>query len=140
MKITTVKIVSDGYVVNGSVSVPGEQRNRHYRQVQEWIAAGNIPDPEFTPDELSAQERGAAKAAREVAVRAIKVTTAAGNTFDGDEVSQNRMSRAVSGLEPGASISWVLADNMSAAIPREELKEALLLAGSAATAIWVTNR
>ena len=50
--ITSVKLQKDGYLVNGSMSVPLSEGNRHYRGVQEWIAAGNTPDPEFTQDEL----------------------------------------------------------------------------------------
>ena len=47
------------------------------------------------------------------AAKAITVTTAAGNTFDGDETSQTRMSRAIQVLSTGAtaSVPWVLADN-----------------------------
>lgn len=51
------------------------------------------------------QLREAAKAARAAAVEAITVTTAAGNTFDGDETSQTRMSRAILVLSTGAAAS-----------------------------------
>jgi hypothetical protein len=83
--------------------------------------------------------RAQAKAAREAAVAAIKVTTVSGKTFDGDEVSQGRMARAIIGLQAAnaPSITWVLADNTPATVTLAELTEALVLAGQAQAAIWV---
>ena len=85
--------------------------------------------------------REIAKAAREAAVAAIKVTTTAGNTFDGDEISQGRMARAVIALSTGLapSVTWVLADNSVIQATAAELTEALVLAGQAQAAIWVIN-
>jgi len=89
------------------------------------------PAPVKTREEL--------KAEREIAVAAIKVTTQAGNTFDGDEVSQGRMSRAIIALSTGLapSVTWVLADNTVIAAAAAELTEALVLAGQAQAALWV---
>ena len=83
--------------------------------------------------------RSAAKIARALAVDAIQVTTAAGNTFDGDELSQGRMSRAIIALSTGLapSVTWVLADNSTIQATAAELTEALVLAGMAQAAIWV---
>lgn len=55
MNIETVKISGEGYLINGSMSVPNALGNRHYQDVQNWIAEGNIPDPEFTEIELNGQ-------------------------------------------------------------------------------------
>jgi len=139
MDIVTVKISENGYLLNGGLSVPTAPGNAHFDAIQDWISEGNVPEPEFTSEELTAQALADAKIAREAAVAAIQVTTAAGNTFDGDELSQNRMGRAVAGLDPLGTIQWVLADNSAVIITREELKEALLLAGDAATTIWVNR-
>ena len=83
--------------------------------------------------------REQAKAQRQAAVDAIKVTTQAGNTFDGDETSQTRMTRAVLAMQAtGApSVTWVLADNtvIQATVP--ELTEALALAGAEQARLWV---
>ena len=89
------------------------------------------PPPVPTREELKAQ--------REAAVAAIKVTTQAGNTFDGDEVSQGRMARAIIALQGtgAASVTWVLADNSVIEATAAELTEALALAGAAQAAIWV---
>lgn len=56
MRILTVKTQDSGYLVNGSISVPGDSGNRHHQLVQEWLAGGNTPDPEFSQEELAAQQ------------------------------------------------------------------------------------
>ena len=112
-------------------------------QVDAGLPVGKIA---MTPEEVEAhinppktdeQIREEWKAERSAAVEAIKVTTLAGNTFDGDEVSQGRMVRAISSMEDADSVVWVLADNSVIQATKAELKEALRLAGSAQAAIWV---
>lgn len=113
--------------------------------IDRWTAARDIedaPPPPKTPEQLAAEARGAAKKAREATVAAIKVTTQAGNTFDGDETSQNRMARAIIALnaqpqDPAPTVTWVLADNTPIQVTAAELTEALALAGAAQAAIWV---
>lgn len=85
------------------------------------------------------QLRADAKAARTTAVNGIKVTTQAGNTFNGDEVSQGRMARAIITLQATgtSTVTWVLADNTSIQASAAELSEALALAVSAQAALWV---
>lgn len=78
-----------------------------------------------------------AKATRQAEIDAIIVTTAAGNSFDGDEASQTRMIRAIMALQPGETMPWVLAENVAADVSREELQEALRLAGTVQTEIWL---
>jgi hypothetical protein len=80
------------------------------------------------------------KAQREAAVAAITVQAASGRVYDGDEISQGRMARAIVGLmdqPPGATVRWVLADNSAALVTMDELKEALTLAGLRQTELWV---
>lgn len=76
------------------------------------------------------------KAQRQILVDNIKVTVG-GRVFDGDEVSQTRMARALAAMEEGETTLWVLADNTPIMATRAQLKEALRLAGAAQTAIWV---
>lgn len=79
-----------------------------------------------------------AKVERTATVERITVTTASGKTFDGDEISQGRMARAIIALDPLQTTLWILADNTpDPAVTREELREALRLAGSAQTAVWI---
>ena len=88
-----------------------------------------------TPEQI----RDSAKLARSAAVAAIIVTTSAGNTFDGDEVAQGRMVRAVMAMQATstATTPWVLADNTVVQASAAELLEALALAGSAQSSVWV---
>lgn len=54
MEINTVKIQGDGYLVNGTISVPNADGNRHYEYVKIWLET-NTPEVEFTQDELAQQ-------------------------------------------------------------------------------------
>ena len=90
-------------------------------------------NPPDTTEQLYAKD----KESKLLAVSQIKVTTALGNVFDGDETSQNRMARAVTASNAGDTTQWILADNTQATVTHEELKEALLLAGNAMTVIWM---
>lgn len=127
-------VVADG-ALPGLQMVPAE--NAHIGDL--WDGQYFTAPPPLPPtrDELKAQ--------RDAAVAAIVVTTTAGNTFDGDETSQDRMSRAVVALSnsnpgaapPGPTVNWVLADNTVIQATKDELAEALILAGGAQAAIWV---
>lgn len=52
MIINTVKELENSYLVNDSITVPKDAGNSDYQKVQDWIAEGNTPDPEFTEAEL----------------------------------------------------------------------------------------
>jgi len=51
MEITNVKLMESGYLVNGNMSVPEAEGNRHYQMVQEWLAEGNELEPADIPPE-----------------------------------------------------------------------------------------
>jgi len=82
--------------------------------------------------------RAAAAVSREEAVRSIKVTTSTGKEFDGDEVSQGRMSRAILALQGTGlpSTMWILADNTVAQVTAAEFLEAMVLAGQEQSIVW----
>lgn len=92
-----------------------------------------IPEP--TPEEVEAQELAKAKEQRAEAVNQITVEVD-GMVFDGDEVSQERMSRSIVALDDGETIIWVLHDNSIANVTKEQLKMALRLAGQKQTELW----
>ena len=50
--IKSVKIQGNGYLLNGTMSVPKADGNKEYELVKQWISEGNIPEPEFTEEEL----------------------------------------------------------------------------------------
>lgn len=56
MEIKTVKIQGQGYLLNGTMSVPKADGNREYELIKEWLAEGNTPEPEFTMEEIRLQE------------------------------------------------------------------------------------
>jgi LmbE family N-acetylglucosaminyl deacetylase len=78
---------------------------------------------------------------RSYKVRAIKVTTSSGNTFDGDEVSQDRMVRAIQTAEITGlkETTWKLADNSKVIVTLDELKEALALSAQKMSEIWMKD-
>jgi hypothetical protein len=76
---------------------------------------------------------------RDRLVEQIQVTTLAGNVFNGDEDSQNRISRAIvilRGKPAGTTIKWVMANNAVVNVTLAEFVEALTAAFAAQTAIW----
>ena len=55
MNIETVKVQGNGYLLNGSMSVPMADGNAEYELIKQWLSEGNTPEPEFTDDELVEQ-------------------------------------------------------------------------------------
>lgn len=55
-EIQTVKIQGQGYLLNGTMHVPMADGNSEYELIKLWIAEGNIPEPEFTDEEILKQE------------------------------------------------------------------------------------
>lgn len=91
-------------------------------------------------DRVKEMERERFKLERADSVSRITVTTSSGRIFDGDEMSQGRMARAIIGLmaQPaGTAVTWVLANNDVVDVQLEELQEALKLAGLRQTELWV---
>lgn len=86
----------------------------------------------------SEQDAVAAKKQRDAVVAAIKVTVN-GNVFDGDEVAQGRMARAVAAAEISGvgSYQWKLANDSFSEVTIEELKQALELAFRTQSELWV---
>ena len=57
--------------------------------------------------------------------------------YQGDETSQDRMSRAINGLpDDTTTMSWKAKDNSMQELNRLDLKEILFLAGQEQTRIW----
>lgn len=55
MVIQTVKIQGQGYLLNNTMHVPKADGNREYELIKQWLSEGNIPEPEFTEEELNKQ-------------------------------------------------------------------------------------
>lgn len=99
---------------------------------------GDIEEP--TQAEKDAHEaeqtRLAFKADRAAKVNSLTVETSLG-IFDADELSQTRMSRAISVMTDADVNLWVLADNTPIEVTKADLVEVLILAGKAQSALWV---
>jgi tRNA G18 (ribose-2'-O)-methylase SpoU len=54
IEITSVKLQSNGWLLNGNILVPDASGNREREAIMAWIADGNIPEQEFTDAELEA--------------------------------------------------------------------------------------
>ena len=95
-----------------------------------WAALGvtytEEPDPEPTEEEKAAAELEEAKRIRAAQVAAI-VVEVDGMSFNGDEDSQSRMTRAIIASDTAGldSTVWVLADDTVATVTKEQLKQAL---------------
>lgn len=95
-----------------------------------FIVVGELSGP-TDPREIAKLERAKA-------VEAITVTTAADNTFDGDETAQRRMASAITAMTDADLLPWVLHDNSIMMVNKSELIEALRLAGMQMASIWIT--
>lgn len=87
----------------------------------------------YVPNAAKLKER------RLEAVNSVTVTSTSGKVFDGDEVSQDRMVRAISiaAITGQTTTDWKLADNTIVEVPLDELKEVLSLAGQEMSRIWL---
>ena len=61
-EILKVKIQGQCYLVNDEMTVPRANGNRHYELIKQWLVAGNIPESEFTEEQLDAQRISQIKA------------------------------------------------------------------------------
>jgi len=86
---------------------------------------------------LAKLENVSGKVNRADSVEAIKVTTLAGNEFDGNETSQTRMSRAIAVMNDTDTIMWILANDEAIMVGKAEMMEALKLASAEQTRLWV---
>lgn len=78
------------------------------------------------------------RARKEKAIREITVDVNS-KVFDGDEISQSRMLRAIqiAAVTGETATQWKLADNSIVDVTLDELKEALMLAGKEMSKIWL---
>lgn len=106
---------------------------------QQWTIVAAIGDQAAQRQrEAIIAARVVAKEARSAAVAAIRVTIDSGKIFDGDELSQGRMARAIIGLQAAgaASMMWTLAGNEVVDVTLAELTEAMIRAGQEQARLW----
>ena len=103
---------------------------------EEVDAEYNLPELDMTADVH--YKNNIVKRAKTDAVAAI-VVVVNDKVFDGDEVSQGRMLRAIqiAAVTGESSTQWKLADNSIVEVTLAELKEALTRAGKEMSKIWL---
>lgn len=137
---------SSGTIIEGSGTPYWIDGDGHYSPARYMLDLGPLPDgalltrPKKTQEESLLENLKNAKSVRAFDVSQITVEVD-GMTFDGDETSQDRMTRAItmftsSGLPEDTTTSWVLADNTVAQVTIGQLTQALLLAGKKQTELW----
>lgn len=91
----------------------------------------------LTDEELAPYLNAENKKTRAVLVGTIEVLYQ-GIVYQGDETSQDRMSRAINGLpdDTTTTLYWKAKDNSRQELNRLDLKEILFLAGQEQTRIW----
>ena len=131
-----------GSLTIGNMSIPANESNRHYRLALQEVEEGTATIEYWDGSQRQADYNEAKalsdwKTSRAAAVDAITVEVD-GLIFDGDEISQNRMARAVSASSSeDETTTWVLVGNTAATVTAGQLKRALKLAGTAQTNVWV---
>ena len=137
-EIKSVKIQGNGYLLNGTMSVPMADGNREYELIKLWISEGNTPEPEFSEEELDAiaeeQTNIAAKEQRAAAMLEGDIYPLAGVDYrvsftkdDGDGLMQVK-----SAFELGlASTIIYFANGAKMPITAEEFE---------AFAVWFVNK
>ena len=137
-EIKSVKIQGNGYLLNGTMSVPMADGNREYELIKLWIAEGNTPEPEYTEQELEAiakeQANSEAKEQRAAAMLEGDIYPLAGVDYrvsftkdDGDGLMQVK-----SAFELGlASTIIYFANGAKMPIAAEEFE---------AFAVWFVNK
>ena len=93
-------------------------------------------EPVRQPNYISDYDHVVFKREREIAVAAITVEVD-GLVYDGDELSQNRMVRAITALTGDEKMHWTLADNTIVQVTQTELKKAIRLAGDIQSSLWI---
>lgn len=93
---------------------------------------------EIDEESRPARELAQAKISRTQAVDNI-VVTINNKQFDGDEISQTRMARAIIVLQAAnlLTTNWVLHDNTVSNVTVQELVQALAAAGQEQTRLWM---
>jgi hypothetical protein len=130
---TKVEAISDSSNINFLKKIGFVEMDVEESEKGGWYLMGYAP--KFSEEEIAAKELEKAKVERAESVSKI-IVEVDGMKFDGDETSQDRMARSIVALNDGETVQWVLADNTIAQVTKEQLRQALRLAGEAQTAIW----
>ena len=121
-------LVNNGYIlldINNPIIEYAENEN----------GAVDVVFRELTDDDFVEYTKENFKKLREELVGKIEIVYE-NNLYQGDETSQSRMSRAVTGMNEADTIRWKTSDNKEVILTKTDLAEILRLAGQEQTRIW----
>lgn len=137
-EIVNNKIVYYSYQGDpGLVIVHESSKSDNEVSLSDFLDLMNVSDSEASNFNIQAEDYSLWKALRTITVENI-VVEVNGKRFDGDELSQSRMVRAIIIAEAtgDTSVNWKLSDNSILPVTINELKQALTLAGETQLEAW----
>ena len=127
------KLMKNGvFDQENNMFIPNDPANRHWQEYQEWLRQGNVPDLEYTLDELKDRLKGEAKAVRkQKEADGIVVVGTDGTMFQFDTSLTGRAnlqavinSFQMGFLNPEAdTVHWKFMDGRFYDLTYEQLKE-----------------
>ncbi len=83
--------------------IPNDPANRHWQEYQVWLAVPNVPDPEFTLQELKDKKKVEINGWREDALAALTVDHG-GNTYDADKLARENLTSTLTAIQAGVAV------------------------------------
>jgi hypothetical protein len=106
-----------------NANIPNDPDNSDWKIYQEWLAAGNVPDPVDIEDRRHAQLNKLMEKREQVIDSDILVN---GKTYFMDPVSQGILNQALTveglGIRTVFPMNWILADGSVAVVTIEQMK------------------
>lgn len=120
------KLTENGvFDTENNLSIPNAPDNRHWREYQEWAAAGNVPDPIETVGEAKARRKTQLNEEREAAL--VSGVAYNGYTFDTDERSRSNVVGTVGAINAGIPLptgfTWRTSDNQDVPMTEAQMVE-----------------
>lgn len=106
--IQTVKIQGQGYLLNGTMSVPKAAGNREYELIKQWLTDGNTPEPEFTEEELLIQFQNKFRSERDSLLTKVDIEI---NKVE-DKNLDTTVLRAYRQALRDATINWIMPESV----------------------------
>lgn len=107
-EIQTVQLQGQGYLLNGTISVPKADGNIEYELIKQWIAKGNKPEPEFTEEELLKQKQYEFRVERNLLLDKVDIEINKAEDLEQD----SKVLRVYRQKLRDSTINWVMPESM----------------------------
>lgn len=107
-EIQTVQLQGQGYLLNGTISVPKADGNIEYELIKQWIAKGNKPEPEFTEEELLKQKQYEFRVERNLLLDKVNIEINKAEDLEQD----SKVLRVYRQKLRDSTINWVMPESM----------------------------